>query len=337
MFIYNEVLSWVIDGINREFTTLNEIDRIEEVYLGWAAYRDVGFAWTVVTFAIAPPVWASQPTIDYFSTEPDVPSIESVVTLWDVIADTYDIIWVEETSNVHLERMVKRYIDKGIQKIKNLKYYKDRILTYSFNKAEDSEAGEYSATGVNITEKDYVPANGVYLLRDSVIVEYSTYTDGILNGSPWVVYKKWDDVVLWYKIPSTIKKISEVIIDGVAIEPKDIRDYKINQEYFCIYHHSDGERYLFLPYTTEDKVVTVKYIPVYTSLDLDSDLVDIEYEYSELLSLYAAYKLLLYREDDRWQAIKKEYLEFLRDYKSYKSRATANINNRLKSNILSNL
>jgi len=66
----------------------------------------------------------------------------------------------------------------------------------------------------------------------------------------------------------------------------------------------------------------------------DDDIITIEYEYSDMLSLYAAYNILMLREDDRWQAVKQEYLEILRDYKAYKSMAVDGINNQFKTTSL---
>jgi len=33
MYIYNETLQGVVDGVNKTFTTLNKIEKIEEVYV----------------------------------------------------------------------------------------------------------------------------------------------------------------------------------------------------------------------------------------------------------------------------------------------------------------
>jgi hypothetical protein len=81
----------------------------------------------------------------------------------------------------------------------------------------------------------------------------------------------------------------------------------------------------------QNAVVTVKYVPEYDVFVDDSDIITIEYEYSDVLSLYAAYNVLLLREDDRWQAVKEEYKELLKDMKSYKSRAIDGINNRFST------
>lgn len=46
--------------------------------------------------------------------------------------------------------------------------------------------------------------------------------------------------------------------------------------------------------------------------------------------------MLLDREDDRWQAKKKEYQESLKEYLAYKAKAVNDTNNKFSSGILSN-
>jgi hypothetical protein len=70
-----------------------------------------------------------------------------------------------------------------------------------------------------------------------------------------------------------------------------------------------------LPYITKDDVVTVKYFPEEGILVNDSDIINFEYEYMEVLSNYVTYKMLMSREDDRWANYKKDYLESLKRWK----------------------
>ena len=333
-YIYNEVLSWVVDGVNTSFTTINNIEKIEEVYIWGVSYRDVSFVWNVVTFLLAPPLWAGSPTIDYFQEDLTVPTVSAGVTLGDIIEETFDSIWVERTSNVHLERAAKRHIIKGIEKIRNQRFYRDVVLSYSFNKAKDGEAQSYNASFVDIKDRDYVPSSGFYMLKDWVVIEYTNFTDWKLMWAAWVVYKIGDDVSIGYKIPDGIKKPSEVIMKGIALEYRDIREFVINRKFYTIKKMANGDSYLFLPFTNDDELVTVRYIPEYTIASADATLINIEYEYTPVISEYAAYKMLLDREDDRWQAKKVEYKESLKEYKAYKARAVDDTNWQFQSNIL---
>ena len=80
----------------------------------------------------------------------------------------------------------------------------------------------------------------------------------------------------------------------------------------------------------------MRYIPEYSIESEDETLINIEYEYTPVISEYAAYKMLLDREDDRWQAKKREYQESLKEYLAYKAKAVNDTNNKFNSGILSN-
>ena len=336
-FVYNETMSWVIDWINTQFTTANDIFKIEEVYLWGVAYRDVSFVGNVVTFADAPPVGASSPTIDYFIEETAAPTIVSDVTFGDCIQDVYDKIGVTRLSNVILENYIKRELNKWIKRIKNTRVFKDRIQEYTFNKSKDGTVGTYNASFISIGENDYVPSNGAILLWDSTHVRYETYSSWNLWAIAWYVYKEWDKYSIWYKIPSWVKRVSEVMINGDVLRYVDVREFSINRSCinYTILQDSLWDRYIFLPYRKgNNDVVSVKYAPDFPLYVEDADVVDIEYEYIDVIVLYAAYMALLFREDDRWQAVKQEYKELLKEYKVYKWRAVDWINNKIRAGSL---
>lgn len=331
-YIYNETLGGTIDGINVVFTTLNNISNIEEVYLGWAAYRDISFTvgTNVITFADAPPIGAEQPTVDYFdeTVVPTAPS--SLITFGDIIDDTFVKIGTKRTSKVYLENQIKRQINKGYKRIKNIKAYKDKILQYTFNKANDQEAIGFSATTVVTVNEDFVPASGAILIGDTSFATYSTYNDGVFGASAWYTYNSGDRVSVGYKLPNGVKRPSEVILDRIVLTYKDNREFVVSPSNFnyTIFQDVNGDEFIFLPFKADEAIITVKYVPEFDIFENDDSVINIIYEYSDVLSLYAAYNVLLLREDDRWQSIKEEYRELLKDYKSYKSRAVDGINNR---------
>jgi hypothetical protein len=123
-------------------------------------------------------------------------------------------------------------------------------------------------------------------------------------------------------------------MDGFALEYRDIRDFMINDKFYSIMQTTAGIKYIFLPFTIDDKLVSVRYIAEYSLASADDTPVNIEPRYTPVISEYAAYKMLLDREDDRWQAKKKEYQESLREYKSDKSRAVDDINGQFQSSML---
>lgn len=333
-YIYNETLTGVVDGVNTVFTTIQNIDKIEDVYLGGSPYRDLTYTGgtNVVTLADAPPL-LSVPTIDYFfsTVTPVWPS--DAVTFGDIIDDTYEKLGLARTSPVILESQVQRQINKGYKRIKNIKSYKDKVLQYTFNKANDSAAIGYSASSVTTTDTDYVPASGAVLLWDTSFVNYSTYSSGVFWATAWYVYASGDRVSIGYKLPSGVKRPSEVIMDKTILTYADNREFVVyaGNNTYTIFQDAAWDEYIFLPYKATDAIITVKYVPEYDILDDDTDVINILYEYADLLSLYAAYNTLLLREDERWMPIKQEYIELLKDYQAYKSSAVDGIKNKFRT------
>ena len=334
-YIYNETLGGTIDGINVVFTKLNNISNIEEVYLGWAAYRDISFTvgTNVITFADAPPIGAEQPTVDYFdeTVVPTAPS--SLITFGDIIDDTFVKIGTKRTSKVYLENQIKRQINKGYKRIKNIKAYKDKILQYTFNKAKDQEAIGFSATTVVTVNEDFVPASGAILIGDTSFATYSTYNDGVFGASAWYTYNSGDRVSVGYKLPNGVKRPSEVILDRIVLTYKDNREFVVSPSNFnyTIFQDVNGDEFIFLPFKADEAIITVKYVPEFDIFENDDSVINIIYEYSDVLSLYAAYNVLLLREDDRWQAFKVEYMEEKDRLKAFKARQVEWVNNRIKT------
>lgn len=335
-YIYWEIPSWAINWINKEYTLLYNIDRIEEIYIWWASYRSFSFIWNVITLTDAPPTWTTI-YVDYFKEDLTPLSPTGDVTLWDVINDVYDKIGqVRANNKVYKESQIKLAINAWIKRIANLRTYKNDILQYSFNKAKELSVIWYNASYLNIWEdKLYIPASWIAILKDNIIVNYSSYTDWKLMWVAWITYTNWDFVSIWYKIPSWVKKISEISIWWTPLEYIDVREFSLNYKYYSIIKIANWDEYIILPITKNEDIITVKYQPNYSNYSDDDDVVNIEYEYFEVLSYYALYSVFQMREDDRWQYAEKEYNKLLREYKSYKSKAVDWINNKLKSNILS--
>lgn len=330
MYIYNEILQWDIDWVNTQFTTTLEIDKVEEVYLGWAAYRNISFSWNVITFNDAPPLWVNSPTVDYFSVDTGVENWTGDYTFWTLIDDIYGEIGQDRDSWTYLIDIVKRKINQNLKKTRNDKYYNNSTRSYSFNKAEDVPAIWYNASSIEVWDIDYVPANW-YILINWNLVKYTDYMDWQLNWAAWYVYSSGDKVQIGYNIPEWVKNISEVKLNSEKLEYSDFRNELYN--HYTIVTDSTWERYLFLPYYDE-AVITVKYQPTNWILVNDDDVVNFEYEYMDVIIQYVVYSMLMSREDDRWIDFKREYLDEYKKYKSYKNRVTSSTNRRIRSNAL---
>ena len=105
---FDEIPSWAVDWVNKIFTLIYEIERIEEVYIWWAAYRSFSFSWKNIILQDAPPTGKTI-SVDYFWADAPQPIISTDVSLWEVISDVYEKIGQKKENNkVYLESQVKK-------------------------------------------------------------------------------------------------------------------------------------------------------------------------------------------------------------------------------------
>lgn len=336
-YIFGETASWVVNGVNTSFTLVNEIDRIEEIYLGGASYRSFSFSGSTITLTDAPTTETWAPVVDYWQTS--TYTTPGSVTFWNVIDDVYLRLSQERTSRQFPLTLVKTYINEGIRVLNNYKQNpKDKIGSYSFNKAPDFTVSSYSATQLlswAITAT--VPSSGKAIVKYWDVVDYTSRTAWVsLNGltNLGITYIAWDKISVWYALPSLVKTVGEVIMDRRILTFADKREFIIDMSWYK-YTIIDG--YLFLPYSwNSDDVVTVNYTRNNNECIAESDIVDISQDYFHVLSLYSLYNILMDREDDRWQVQKDKFETQFKWYRSFISKQTNWINNRIPSAHLRN-
>jgi hypothetical protein len=61
-----------------------------------------------------------------------------------------------------------------------------------------------------------------------------------------------------------------------------------------------------LPYSDKAHTVNVKYIPQHNHYLFDEQIIEIPYEFADVIVYDTAYRLLKDKEDDRWQSIKED-------------------------------
>lgn len=331
-YVYWEILNWVVDGVNKTFTSLYPVDRVEEMYLGWATYRDFTFVGQTFTLDDAPTSYLGSPQLDYFRSDITPLPSSTTTTFGSVIDRTYLRLGRAKTSPQFPIDLVKYYINEGSRVINNKKTNpKYKVNSYSFNKTKDYVATEYNANKIEVgTISSYVPTNGKIMVSSAEIVSYSNTTTSAFGWLSWleIVYKAGDRICVWYRIPNGIKKISEIVLNKTILNFKDRREFYIgkdNGSYTII------DNYIFLPYSTnEGDVVAVNYVVDNVACVLDTDLIDFENEYSQVLELYSCYNICKDREDERADDFKVRYQEQLRLYLSY-LRQVDGINNTISS------
>ncbi len=319
-FVFNEVLSGVVDGVNKTFTSIHLIDTIEDLRVGWADYTDFSYSQNskTVVLADAPSIWMGAPSIDYFIYSSTQPS-DTSVTLGMVIDDFYVRVGQDRLSRQYPLTLVTSYIKEGIRVINNQRTNRrTKIKQMSFNKAKDCIASGYSATSVNVwTIPSYTPSAWKLIIQNSDVINYTTTNATSFNwiSELGIVYNDGAKVSIGYLLPTTFKHPSEVIVNSNILYPVDKTQFVINPSLQNAYTIIDG--YLFLPYSTwENDVVTVWYVEENYMPSVESDKVDISPDYYHVLSLYALWNILSDREDDRARVQREKYDEALRLYKA---------------------
>ncbi len=326
-FIYNEILLGVVDGINKEFTALYDIESVEDLRLWGVDYVDFSFVNNVVTLADAPTLLTGGPSLDYFKVTLTPTTASSNVNFGQFTTDLYEDIGQDNTSYLYPLTMVKRYVKEELlinlnKRINPLR----KVGTYSFNKAKDCTASAYDATEIDVTSiPTYTPANGAILLGNAEFVKYwaisTTAFTTLTNLS--IIYKGGDKVTIGYVIPTGVKKISEVMVNGFPLTFKDLREFTIN-DVGC---YTVWEGFLFLPRTMNESIVTVTYTKDNITPSEDTDLMDFEPEYLQVVRFSAMVKLFAFRGDERLNITAELYKDAWRNYKNYIAKQVDGTNN----------
>lgn len=331
-YVYNQLLSGTVDGVNKEFTSPQPIDRIEDLRLGGASYSDFSFSQggTLVTLTDAPTVDTGSPYIDFFVYGANPEPVGTTVTFKDVREETYLKLGHETTSEQFPTELVDSLLNEASRVLNNQRTNpRLKLNSFSFNPTGELALASYDASEINVgTVPSNTPASGILVMPYASVIKYTglsaTSFTG-LSGYSFVAQAS-ASVNVGYALPDACKKVSSVYADGAKLEYSDIRlftngykEYADQNNRYTVYRDpADGTDYLILPYgLKDDKVITVHYVTANFQYDSDADVVDFEAEYRQLLCLYAAYKACLFREDDRWQTFKQEYVEEFAKYKAY--------------------
>ena len=94
MYIYNEALQWAINGVNKIFTAINNIESIESLRIWYVEYTNFTFSGNTITLTDAPTVfsWAGGVYIDYYSTS-GTPAPSSVNLIYNEEAQ-WETDWI---------------------------------------------------------------------------------------------------------------------------------------------------------------------------------------------------------------------------------------------------
>lgn len=324
-YIFNEQLQWAVDGVNKTFTTANEIGNIEEVYLWGLPYRDISFSWNIVTFNSAPPLGANQPTIDYFLPSEAPAPAEWQLLFWDIIDDVYEWLDEDRTSDIYKESVVKKKINDYIKKLRNNKFVNEDFLTVTY-KTEWAFTAVKDALWIKVngTEWKTIPSTWFVTTESIGVFEYLWISnEWLLSGTLWKEIKDRENITFAIKKPNWCKKIWEVRLNWTPLSPSDIRKWDFYSSSFTEYWD-----FIILPYHNE-WIISVTYVQNLEDASADTDLISFIPEYAEVISTYVAYKYMIIMDDERWQAVKQEWKEERSRWSNYRVRMAVWANNQI--------
>jgi hypothetical protein len=331
-YIYNEQLTPTADWTNKIFYTTKNISNIVWIYFWWAIYRNISFSNNQIILSEAPPAGTNL-FIDYFEDE-ITPLITSSVTFKAVIDDIYSKISPKNLSSaqkVFNIDQVKLWINTELKRLRNEKLYTERTQILTFNISKKTTPLRYMGDWILVDSTiKYKPSSSRIMLWND-IYNYSSIDDNKIIVNLTIIYDENTPILFWYALPLWLKRVSEILVNWQPLTYLDSREFNWNNN-LC---YTIIDNYIYCS-TPIEWLATVVYMPEYNMLTLDWDLIDIEYEYFEILSYATLYKLFKLREDSRYPLMKEDYDNLKRDYKIYKSKNFW-VNNKFRSNIMTNI
>lgn len=326
----NYVPTWDIDGINKDFKTDKLIGAIQSIIVDWV---DIWEAYTwdkniTITLDVAP---VTSITFNFFYRDVNAIRWNWMVTLWDLRDDFYRKIWrLNENGTIptnlnrlYPEAYVKSELRKSLKRITNKSPEVNRLQQYSTVHTSGSLViWTTSDNTVTLEQTMTEDIEGVFYVWDWVAYDYYSVNGNVFQVKGSDISQVWDRLLIWSKIPFWVQKVSEVRIEWTICEYIDERDFHMwNKFKYTIIKDWQGNSYLFFPYSEEQQVIAVQYVPDMNHFVEDADIINIEEEYTDVVVYDTVYRLLRDKEDERWIWFKEELWDWKRQWLLYEYQA----------------
>lgn len=319
--IKNEIPEWIIDWFNKVFHTKKYIWRMSELLVDWVKVTDYKYDKNTLTLRNAP---TNSISIQYFHREIEPFEWDWLVTLLDLIMSFYKKIWrIKEDWNIP-ENLNRLYPKLRVSDELRKSYFRLTHKTPTRQKTQTLwlvsnvwfKANDILwENNVSLANSLNLPIEWVFLTENWLMYDYYWDDNWTLRLKDDLILEDNEKIVFWHKLPTGINKIIQVKVDWVEYDYRDEAMFDINESYiFTIIRDAQGNRYLILPYEEWEKIVSIKHNPDPSFFDEDDDVVDLPYEFIDVVVLEVAYRLLQEREDERWQAFKMELWDWRRNW-----------------------
>lgn len=326
----NVIPNGTIDWTNKVFEFESIIWGISEIRVDWFVTSWYSYQGSTLTLDIAP-----QSTIDSDMFERAVSDIQWdwMVTLGSLKRSFYSALWrlnpdgtiPQNIQRVYPESYITDELRKSYKRITNVspetlnvQSYTSRITTWQI------VIGNNADNTITLKESLSTDIEWLFVVWDATTTyEYFSREGERYQTAEADIAKLWDKVIVWQKIPYWVKKIVSVSIEDEVLE--NINEEEFNLETcgeFTIKRDSQGNSYIFLPFSTDPVNVSVKFIPDTNYFTEDYEVIDIPEEYADVIIYDTASKVLMQKEDERWASFRQALWDgrrvwLLYEYQSY--------------------
>jgi len=293
----NETLTWTIDGANKEFVSDNYIALVDSVIVDWTPVTAYTIDMYTITFDVAP---VTSVVLNHFYREELDVVWNWLVEFWDITQEIYDELWRNSLSKVYKKTRVESMINKSLKRILNKSPARSKIQNYALKGINGMKVESVTSDSLGGSAIQWVGIQWAMLVGDNIYLPYTDYDGSTFTTQLQDVVNEWDQVIVGHRIPYWVQKVSEVYVDGYKLEYVDSRDFHMSSiESFTVIRGKDGNEYLFLPYSETEYTLSVKYVPDQKIFVNETDVVDIESEYTSVIAYDVLYRLTASREDER--------------------------------------
>lgn len=288
--IPNEIPSWTIDGVNKVFTFLNEIDYITTLTFDGAEYTNFivdSNDRRIVTLVDAPIVSIYA---DYYPliTQTDV---STTCTFWDIKEKVWNLLWQKSTSTNFSNTIVWQEIN-----IRGEEIWLGRVVN-KLNPQQSFRAWElyFKNWTTNVRIQAWWKLTNAFNIADLTALTDTTnllgawyveigwdvvkYTSKTSTSIDWtsgqtINHLTGEEVIQLYEMPEGINKPSKVELITTGYQARQIEIPLDNTDTYGRYYQiirKDWKTLLKIVWLKQDNLVTVSYIKEWTNMSANTD------------------------------------------------------------------
>jgi len=322
----NETLTWTIDWANEVFVSDNYIALVDSIIVDWTTLTVADYTISRYTITLVTAPVTSIILNHFYREELDV-VWTWLVEFWDITQEIYDELWRSSVSKVYKKERIEWMINKSLKRIINKSPEKSKVQHYALKGINGMKVESVTSDSLWGWAIQWVDIQWAMLVGDNIYLPYTDYDGSTFTTQVQDVVESGDYVIVGHRIPYWVQKVSEVYVDWFKLEYVDSRDFRMSTvETFTVIRGKDGNEYLFLPYSETEYTLSVKYVPDQKIMVNETDVVDIESEYTTVIAYDVLYRLTASREDERSNYWYRELYGdgqrnpwLLKEYRSYKA------------------